>query len=186
VKRSKIKKLGLLFAGVLLIGGLIAAAGYSYWVFVDHRFYTVTEGQVYRSGAMPLGTLQNKINHYGIKAVIDLRKTMDAVAAEHKALTQVGVKHFSVPTGQVPTEKTVKAFLEIMDDRENRPVLIHCHHGEGRAVLFAAIYRMEYEGWSNDDARQASRLILYKSGFSLNSRKGKFLLNYVPRSRLAN
>lgn len=180
------KRLGLLLAGILLLGGLIAAAGYGYWVYVDHRFYTVTEGQVYRSGAMPPDILQNKIKRYGIKAVIDFRKTMDAVAAEHNALTQAGVRHFSLPTGQVPTEKTVKAFLEIMDDRDNRPVLIHCHHGEGRAVLFAAIYRIEYEGWQNDDARKASRLILYKSGFSLNSRKGKFLLNYVPRSRLDN
>ena len=186
MKQSNIRRFGRPLVGVLLVGLLIAAAGYGHWVFFNHRFFTVSEGQVYRSGAMPLETLQNKIKQYGIQAVIDFRKTLDAVDAEHKALTQMGVKHFSVPTGQVPTGKTVKAFLEIMDDRKNRPVLIHCHHGKGRAVLFSAIYRIEYEGWSNKDARRASRLILYKSGFSLNSRKGKFVLNYVPRSRLAN
>ena len=186
MKQSNIRRFGRPLVGVLLVGLLVAAAGYGYWVFVDHRFWTVTEGQVYRSGAMPLETLQNKIKQYGIQAVIDFRKTLDAVDAEHKALTQMGVKHFSVPTGQVPTGKTVKAFLEIMDDRKNRPVLIHCHHGKGRAVLFSAIFRIEYEGWSNEDARRASRLILYKSSFSLNRRKGKFVFNYVPRSRLAN
>ena len=91
------------------------------------------------------------------------------------------VRHFSVPSKQVPDKETVKAFLDIMDDKKNRPVLIHCHHGEGRAVLFSAIYRIEYEGWPNDQARRASRLILYKSSFSADSKKGMFLKNYIPR-----
>lgn len=180
------RRFGLPLISALVAGVLIAAAGYGYWVFVDHRFWTVTEGQVYRSGAMPIETLKNKIKRYKIKAVIDLRKTLDEVNAEHKALTQMGVKHFVLPSSQVPTEETVTAFLAIMDHRENRPVLIHCHHGRGRAVLFSAIYRIEYEGWSNEDARRASRLILYKSGFSSDSRKGKFVHDYVPRSRFAN
>ncbi len=186
MKQSNIRRFGRPLVGVLLVGLLISAAGYGYWVFVDHRFWTVTEGQVYRSGAMPLETLQNKIKRYGIQTVIDFRKTHDEVDAEHRALTQMGVKHFSVPSEQVPSEETVKAFLEIMDNRKNRPVLMHCNHGKGRAVLFSGIFRIEYEGWSNEDARRASRFILYKSGFSLDSRKGKFVLNYVPRSRLAN
>ncbi len=185
MKRSKIRRSGLLLTGVLGIGLLVAAAAYGYWVFVEHRFLTVSEGQVYRSGAIPLETLQKKIKRYGIRTVIDFRKSREKVDAEHKALTQMGVKHFSVPSEQVPAAETVKAFLEIMDNRENRPVLIHCHHGKGRAVLFAGIYRIEYEGWSNEDARRASRLILFKSGFSSSSRKGMFLLNYIPRSRLA-
>jgi protein tyrosine/serine phosphatase len=186
MKRSRIRRFRLPLISALVVGVLIAAAGYGYWVYVDHRFWTVTDSQVYRSGAMPVETLQNKIKRYGIQTVIDFRKTHDEVDTEHRALTQMGVKHFSVPTGQVPTGKTVKAFLEIMDDRKNRPVLIHCQHGTGRVVLFSAIYRIEYEGWSNEDARRASRLMLYKSGFSLDSRKGKFLRHYVPRSRLAN
>jgi protein tyrosine/serine phosphatase len=186
VKRSKRKRIGLLFTGAFLVSLLVVAAVYGYWVFVEHRLLTVTEDQVYRSGAMPLETLQNAIRKYGIRTVIDLRKPSKEVDTEHTALALMGVQHFNLPSKQVPADETIKAFLEIMDNRENRPVLIHCHNGVGRAVLFTAIYRMEYEGWSNENARRASRLILYKSAFSLDSSKGKFLQEYVPRSRLAN
>jgi protein tyrosine phosphatase (PTP) superfamily phosphohydrolase (DUF442 family) len=185
-KRSKRKRIGLLFIGTFMASLLIVAAVYGYWVFVDHRLLTVTEGQVYQAGAMPLETLQKTIRKYGIRTVIDLRKPIKESEIEHTALAQMGVQHFNLPSEQEPADETVKAFLEIMDNRENRPVLIHCHHGVGRVVLFTAIYRMEYEGWSNENARRASRLILYKSAFSLNGSKGKFLQEYVPRSRLAN
>jgi protein tyrosine/serine phosphatase len=67
-----------------------------------------------------------------------------------------------------------------MDDNKNYPVLIHCEHGEGRAVLFSAIYRMEYENWDNEKARCASRVITYGTSFSLNASKGIYLHDYDP------
>ena len=33
-----------------------------------------------------------------------------------------------------------------------RPVLVHCHHGEGRSVWMCAIHRIQNEGWSNEAA----------------------------------
>ncbi|MCD4740948.1 MAG: hypothetical protein K8R67_00490, partial [Desulfobacteraceae bacterium] len=74
-----------------------------------------------------------------------------------------------------------KAFLKIMDDEKNYPVLLHCYHGEGRAVLYSAIYRIEYEKWDTDKARRASRIITYGTSFSFKESKGKYLNNYVPR-----
>ena len=41
-----------------------------------------------------------------------------------------------------------------MDDSSNYPVLIHCYHGVGRAQMFSALYRIEYEGWTNQEARE--------------------------------
>jgi len=181
MKKSKIRRLGIWCAVLLCVSALIAGAVYGYWATFEHRFFTVTENEVYRSGAMPIETLKNKTQKYKIKTVIDLRRLDEKVKIEHAALAKMGVRHFSVPAKQVPTKETVKAFLDIMDDKKNRPVLIHCHHGEGRAVLFSAIYRIEYEGWPNDQARRASRLILYKSSFSADSKKGMFLKNYIPR-----
>ena len=186
MNRVKMKRIGLLLTGALLIAVLIFAAGYSYWSVFDHRFLAVTDGKVYRSGAMPIEALENKVREYGIKAVIDLRTPGDAVDAEHTAMEQLGVNHFSLPAEQAPAETTVKSFLQIMKNHEHYPVLIHCEHGEGRAVLFSAIYRIEFENWSNERARRASRLILYKSSFSLDRRKGIFLHNYVPVLKSVN
>jgi protein tyrosine/serine phosphatase len=32
-----------------------------------------------------------------------------------------------------------------MDNSDNYPVLIHCYHGTGRAEMYSALYRIEYE-----------------------------------------
>jgi hypothetical protein len=45
---------------------------------------------------------------------------------------------------------------------------------------------MEYEGWSNADARAKTRVVVegfgYRSSFSDGKVKGDFLMNYQPRS----
>lgn len=186
MNRAKIQRISLLLAVTLLITMLVAAAGYTYWSVFDYRFFAVTDGKVYRSGAMPIKVLENKVRKHGIRAVIDLRDPCDEVDAEHTAMGRLGVRHFSLPAEQAPAEATVKSFLQIMKNREHYPVLIHCEHGEGRSVLFSAIYRIEFENWSNERARRASRLILYKSSFSSDRRKGNFLHNYVPLLKSIN
>ena len=173
-----------LMIGALLIGVLGFGARYGHRSVFSHRFLTVIEGQVYQSGAMPPETLKKKVLGHGIRAVIDFRRPCDEVDAERTVLTKLGVKHFHLPSEQVPKDEVVDAFLEIIDHREYRPVLIHCNHGRGRAVLFAAIYRMEYEGWSNKRAQHVAYLQSGLGNFKSNSRKGTFILNYVPRWQL--
>jgi protein tyrosine/serine phosphatase len=47
-----------------------------------------------------------------------------------------------------------KNFYKIMDNSDNYPVLIHCYHGTGRAEMYSALYRIEYEKFTNEAARQ--------------------------------
>jgi protein tyrosine phosphatase (PTP) superfamily phosphohydrolase (DUF442 family) len=42
------------------------------------------------------------------------------------------VNYFSNPSEQVPNDKNIEVFAEIMDNKANYPVLIHCYHGTGR------------------------------------------------------
>ncbi|MDY6987988.1 MAG: tyrosine-protein phosphatase [Thermodesulfobacteriota bacterium] len=180
-KRAKRRGNLRVAAGALLVAAACVGALYGYWAVLDHRFWAVSEGKVYRSAAMPPERLVKKARGYGIKTVIDLRRDPDEVAPERSALAEVGVRHLHLPSKQVPTEETVRGFLEIMDRQEYQPVLIHCEHGEGRAPLFSAIYRIEFEGWSKDRARRASSFLPFRGNFAPDSRKGMFLRNYVPR-----
>ena len=184
-RASRTRHWALLVTGVLFVAALIIIAGVYYWINFQGRFSTVTAGKVYRSGEMPLKNLLNSIRQNKIQTVIDLRKTkyQPYIDAEHLFLSRFGIKHFHVPSSQIPAEETIDQFIKIMDEPNNFPVLIHCNDGEGRAVLFSAIYRIKYEAWDNDRARRASRLITYGSSFSTNSRKGIFLQKYVPHRR---
>jgi tyrosine-protein phosphatase SIW14 len=69
------------------------------------------------------------------------------------------LNHFRIPyrswwpvQGSVPADKGVDEFLKIMRDPANHPVLIHCFAGIHRTGAYCAIFRMEFENWSNDRA----------------------------------
>src|SRR4030095_15096148 len=51
-----------------------------------------------------------------------------------------------------PVQKGIDTFLEVMRDKKNYPVLIHCFAGSHRTGAYCAVYRMEYERWTNEDA----------------------------------
>ena len=155
---------------------LCASALYAHWVLFEHRFATVTPGQMYRSAAMPPERLVEKVQEHGIRAVIDLRT--DADEAERSALAAVGVKYFSVPALQSPSDRDMNGFLEVAAQSENRPLLVHCEHGVGRAVLFSALYRIEFEEWSNERARSSAYWGSGLGNFTPDSNKGRFLLDY--------
>ena len=171
----------------------VAAGGWGmYFIHVRHRLSVVTQGQVYKSGTMPPAEMAAVAQRLGLRTVIDLRTWVSGqdstnttalakIQAEGAALAAVGVRQICLPTPQVPTAATVAAFLKIMDDPANRPVLIHCYHGIGRTELFTAIYHMEFEGWSNERARRDTRFILPGSSFSDTSEKGRFLMDYHHR-----
>jgi protein tyrosine phosphatase (PTP) superfamily phosphohydrolase (DUF442 family) len=171
---------------VLAAVAIAAGASYAHWVVVRHRLTVITDGVVYESAEMPPQKLLETVGELGIRTVIDLRRNGPLVAAEREALALVGVGHFHLPTGQVPSPETIDAFLATMDDPANRPVLIHCKDGSGRSVLFSALYRIEYEGWSNDRARHATRMLSWRGSFAPEQRKGVFLLSYVPRRAAAS
>jgi protein tyrosine phosphatase (PTP) superfamily phosphohydrolase (DUF442 family) len=185
------KKIGLLLLSVIVIG----VSKYVYDVHINYNFKEISENKVYKSGVIPPKKIASYIQDYQIKSVIDLRfpHTTDKVnnpeipqelTAEKEAVENLeGVTYFNLGTDQVPTQETVDKFLDIMDDSSNYPVLLHCYHGVGRAQLFSAIYRIEYEGWSNQDAREKTRILLKGSSFDEGAPKGEYLINYKPRSK---
>ena len=189
--------------GVLLV---IIGAIYVYHVHFDYRFETISEGKVYKSALIDPDKLGYYLQKYKIKTVIDLLDAgvqdelnparQEQIDAEQKAVDEFNKKHHAnvvhvnIPSRQTPTKKSLKKFFEVLDDEKNYPVLIHCYHGTGRAQIYSALYRIEYEGWSNADARAKTRFIVqalgYKSSFADTKSKGRFLMNYKPRSEGEN
>ena len=163
--------------------GLAWGGLYAYWVVFRYRFSVISKGQIYQSAQMPLDVLLDTVRRRGIRCVIDVRRDGDYIAEEREGLAKAGVAYFHFSSHQVPPAGTIKQCLDIVDRPECRPVLIHCRHGLGRSLVYAAVFRMEYEGWSNKRAWRATRFVPHLGGFAPHRRKGKFVLNYVPRRR---
>ena len=68
-----------------------------------------------------------------------------------------------------------------MDNKDNYPVLIHCYHGVGRAEMYSAIYRIEYENFTNEEARKNVRTLIKFSSFDDGKPKGEYLMHYKSR-----
>ncbi|MCF8322920.1 MAG: dual specificity protein phosphatase family protein [Flavobacterium sp.] len=175
---------------------LVLAGKYVYDMHINHNFETITEGKVYKSGVIPPDELGSYITKYKIKSVIDLRfpGTGDDVnnpeipaelTAEKNAIEKLkGVNYFNNGSDQVPKQENLNSFFKIMDNPANYPVLIHCYHGVGRAEMYSAIYRIEYENFTNEEARSGVRTLVKWSSFDDGKPKGEFLKGYKSRKEL--
>ncbi|MCA8949508.1 MAG: dual specificity protein phosphatase family protein [Planctomycetes bacterium] len=179
-------------AALTLLAAIAAMAlYYAKWEYVDHRFVTISADRVYQSAAMPAPTIVATMRDHGIKTVLDLRDVdQELIDAEATAVGEAGLTHVHLPMPLDPDANDVQAFLAAMDHAD-KPVLVHCKHGQGRSVLMCAIYRIEEEGWSNAAAFDATArlpeglaflhtLIPPLFRFRADSAKGSLLLAYRP------
>lgn len=180
---------------VLLV--LVGTGKYVYDRHINHNFMTITEGKVYKSGVIPPDEIADYVKKYHIKSIVDLRfpGTGDDVnnpevpaelTAEKEAVAKIpGVNYFNDGSDQVPKQENLDKFFKVMDDKDNYPVLIHCFHGIGRAQMYSAIYRIEYEGFSNEEARSKAAFPVMFSSFDDGKPKGEYLKAYKSRKQLA-
>ena len=137
----------------------IAIVGGAYYYFIQvalPHFHTVSKGTLYRSG-QPRGIGLAWVKHYGIRTLINLRSPdSDGTPEEKEFAAENGLNFHNFPIGSShdEIEETVERFLAIADDKSNWPILVHCSRGKERSGVLSAIYRIEYERWSNEQALQ--------------------------------
>ena len=167
---------------------------YVHWVVVRRRLVAIVPRRVYQSGAMCPRRLIRCARRYSIGTVIDFRGADEEVArVQARALANTGIRNINIPIGTLPTQNDVRSFLDVMTEElsAGRRVLMHCKDGEGRAIAMAAIYRIEFEGWSSLQAyRGGTRLppgfkfvsLLFPGAGLLSPRncKTQFILEYRP------
>jgi protein tyrosine/serine phosphatase len=154
---------------LLLIAGPVAFACHQQ--AQTRNFRVVRAGVLYRSGQMTLDGLKRVIHDYGIRTVVNLREgvTRADVAeetycvAEEINFLRIPPRNWAEVDGVVPVEEGVRKFKGVMSDPRNYPVLVHCMAGIHRTGAYCAIYRMEFERWSNDRALAEMRACGYSN-----------------------
>jgi protein tyrosine/serine phosphatase len=128
------------------------------------HFRVVRDGVLYRSGQMKLEGLQRVLHDHLIQTVITLRDKRapgqpPPDRAEEEYCRNMGITYIRIPPrswdshdGDVPADEGVRTFKALMNDPRNYPVLIHCFNGIHRTGAYCAIYRMEFEHWTNEQA----------------------------------
>jgi|ERR1019366_1888879 tyrosine-protein phosphatase SIW14 len=193
--------------GLALAAFMVYAPYLYYRCSLEHakRLRPVVEGRVYRSGLMTSTGFRDAIQRHHIKTVInfmeeapdpDLRggRFNRSVTKESELCAYLGVDFKFVYLKTVAENRVGKdqpggidEFLKIMDDENAYPVLFHCKAGLHRTGAMAAVYRMEYQGWSPEDAMRE----LKSHGFghyvanTTNELCLQYVLLYKPRGSAA-
>jgi tyrosine-protein phosphatase SIW14 len=181
------------FLAVLTIGFLIV--GPSALVYVWDRemrnLRTVQPGVLYRSGQLSPEGLERVVHDHVIRTVITLRDAEipgdpPPDLKEEEFCKKMGIAHFRLrpekwwsPDGKPPVEQNVVKFRKILDNPANYPILIHCFAGIHRTGAYCALFRMEYQGWTVEQAIEEMK----ECGYTTIDEEVSiltYLENYVP------
>lgn len=107
----------------------------------------------YYRGAQPTGRDYADLAAIGVRTLVDLTSD-DSEANENAMVQNAGMTYFRIPmtTHDVPTAAKLAAFLKIVNDPANQPVYVHCVGGRHRTGVMTAVYRMNQDGWTADQA----------------------------------
>ena len=106
---------------------------------MDERFFR---------GAQPKEEEFKELAALGIKTVIDLRA--DPVDYEKAIVESLGMKYVNIPMvgKKYPTEESVRAFLNVVNDPGTGSFFVHCAGGRHRTGAMGAVYRYTKYGWT--------------------------------------
>lgn len=160
---------------VLLGAVLLASAGAAAWMIAldrqnrlqwDH-WDVVKPGILYRSGQLTGDQLTQAVERYGIKTVVNFQLADETLRAERALTERLGAEFVNLPMpgdgfGQ---ERQFRKVLELIDDPERRPVLVHCARGTCRTGAAVALYRYERDGWTIKDVAAEMSRQAYRDGW---------------------
>lgn len=115
---------------------------------------TAHEGSIY-FGGQPTAEDFDLFAERGVETVINLRTTEELERLgfdEQAAVEAAGMRYVHVPIGrEEPSEDTLSRLMELLEDGESRPVLMHC--GSSNRVGYVwGLYQGAQEGKSVDEA----------------------------------
>jgi len=101
-------------------------------------------------GAQPEPEGYATLKAMGVRTVINLR----ARHGEREAVEAAGMRYIEMPMSflRKADPAAVRKTLSVMTDPANQPVFVHCSVGMDRSGVVVAVYRMEVDGWSTEEA----------------------------------
>lgn len=92
----------------------------------------------------------------GVKTIIDLRKQRTEAKLDkvREKVEKLGLNYISIPLSPMtpPKKDQVNKFFNVVNNPEYQPVYIHCTYGQDRTGLMSALYRINHDNWTYNQA----------------------------------
>ena len=131
-------------------------------------------------GAQPDAEGYRSLKAMGVKTVIGLREyhpTRKQVEAAGLVSVELPIRANAYDS-EPPTEDQIRRFFQVVLDPAQGPVYFHCLHGKDRTGTMGALYRIEVDGWTNEEAIEEMRSFGYHTYYK---DLIKFVRAYTPR-----
>jgi protein-tyrosine phosphatase len=153
----------------------LLAAALAVWLVVldrqgrlvwDH-WDEVKRGILYRSGQLSSTQLMQAVKRYNIRTIINLQWPGEELVEERAQAARLGIDFVNLPMpgDGYGEEWEFREILQILDDPNRRPVLVHCARGTCRTGAAVGMYRLERDGWTLDDVATEMRRQTYRAGW---------------------
>ncbi len=122
------------------------------------------ESDIYRSGQLSKEAVP-QLRELGIKTVISFDDHQKRIQKEKEFLKDSGIEFISIPwsASDYPQDEAIKKIHALMEAPENKPVLVHCKHGQERTGVVIATWRISHQGWGVEKAYQEMKFCGFRS-----------------------
>jgi protein tyrosine/serine phosphatase len=185
--RCRFRLAGALVAAVLVVALVLIVAHR----LAPRHLSTVEPGVLYRSATLPPDQLQDVVDRYGIRTVVNLRSARENEepwhAAQARMLAAEGVRLVDLPihSGFPPDENALAGWLDLLADSDAQPLLLHCEYGVVRTGVMVAVYEMEQKGRTGQESWQDFELFGGDLEEPIRSRIEEWIEGYEPRMQRA-
>jgi protein tyrosine/serine phosphatase len=135
-----------LIAAGLLLSPVVALGGWAAGMRASGNVHMVEQGHLYRSAQLSGPFLNDVIDQYGIRTIINLRGRNPGTKwyrDETAIATRKGITHIDIgmSANKEPDSATIERLIEAFKTAP-KPILVHCEAGADRSGLASAIYEL--------------------------------------------
>jgi len=153
-----------------------------------YHFEVVEPEILYRSGWMKPTDTDKIIKKFGIRTVVNLCTMDESTYLENYRDEQlicqkngVNIVNIPMPGNTPPTEKQTALWLNLLNNKQRLPILVHCAQGATRTAAMVAVYQIEFLG--KDNRKTIAELQTF--GHKLNEPKRKKIYDFITNYNTA-
>ena len=121
-----------------------------------YNFNVVVPGKIYRSSNPDPAFLDHVTQKYGVKTVVSLAGPQPWF--EYARAKGLVVNDYAWGTSKLPPRDELVQVQAILESATpDDPILVHCSAGADRTGYAVALYRVQFQGWSQEDAVEEMR-----------------------------
>lgn len=147
------KQLRWILLGLLLL--VVGAGAYAYRLNHRYKHWAIHDpGLVYRSAWLEPDVFAELIETHQIRTLINLcdpgEMGEDRWIGERQAVRGAGAQllEYTMPRTVTADDPVIDKYVEVLQNPDNYPILVHCQHGVTRTAKLLSIYDILFRGMS--------------------------------------